>query len=235
MGHFQVRSLLFGNATFLKDADFNFAKFWETANFGNAQFGDITAFKQAEFKKLVPEFHGANPRGRIFDKSKSNWPPPTTDRDKAEDQVHAYQRIKQEMEHLEKHEDEQAFFAKELRARRELYPRVSVARSLNLLYEILSDYGQSVIRPVVSLVVLFAISTVLFAADHLGPSSSPLALRWSVASIFSFLPSARAILTDADLKCISNAWQVAGIAQSILAAILLFLLVLALRNQFRMK
>lgn len=38
----------------------------------------------------------------------------------AQQQVYAYERLKQEMERLKKHEDELTFFRKELRARRGL-------------------------------------------------------------------------------------------------------------------
>ena len=51
------------------------------------------------------------------------------------------------MERLKKHEDEQFFFRKELRARRGLVPFGSGAWLLNFAYEALSDYGQSIVKP----------------------------------------------------------------------------------------
>jgi hypothetical protein len=47
-----------------------------------------------------------------------SWPKPARDKDAAQAQVYAYERLKQEMERLKKHEDEQQFFRRELRARR---------------------------------------------------------------------------------------------------------------------
>jgi hypothetical protein len=71
--------------------------------------------------------------------------------------------LKLEMERLKKHEDEQAFFAKELRARRETYPALST-KILNFCYELSSNYGQSVVKPLLWLLLLFALGTGLFVA-----------------------------------------------------------------------
>ena len=51
------------------------------------------------------------------------------------------------MERLKKHEDEEQFFRRELRARRGLVTTLSGGWLLNLLYEAFSDYGQSAGRP----------------------------------------------------------------------------------------
>jgi len=166
------------------------------------------------------------------------WPKPPNNRDAAQSQVYAYERLKQEMERLKKHEDEQRFFRKELRARRRLESPLSAARLLNFLYEALSDYGQSIGRPVLWIVVCFAIGYFVFAGTpvfngtHLTRAG---AVALSFANIFSFLPIKREIMTPEMIAGLSNLAQIVGVAQSLLGGILLFLLGLALRNRFRMR
>src|SRR5689334_21077830 len=127
----------------------------------------------------------------------ASWPKAPRDRLASQRQVYAYERLKQEMERLKKHEDEQMIFRKELRARRVLIQPLSGAWLLNFLYEALSDYGQSVGRPILWLVVFFAIGfficqgTPVFNGTHLTRSG---AAALSFANIFSFLPIKREIM-----------------------------------------
>ena len=63
-----------------------------------------------------------------------------------------------------------------------------------------------------------------------------LATKLSFANIFVFLPDKREImLTNKMVECLSNTTQAVSASQSMLGVVLLFLLGLALRNQFRMK
>jgi hypothetical protein len=143
------------------------------------------------------------------------------------------------MERLKKHEDEQKFFRKELRARRGLLKTFSGEWFLNLLYEMFSDYGNSFIRPMLWLFAVFASGTVIFARFPVhceAPMPLKLAARLSFANIFVFLPDRREIMTNTKIAdCLSNWTHVASAAQSLLGVVLLFLLGLALRNRFRMR
>ena len=136
------------------------------------------------------------------------------------------------MDRLKKHEAEQMFFAKELRAAREIYPVLSMGRLLNFLYELLADYGQSILRPLLWLFLLFALGTVLFAVVPVlhggGYISIDRAAGFSLTSIFSFLQKR-------EMASYSVQAQVIGAVETIIGLILLFLLGLALRNKFRMK
>jgi hypothetical protein len=142
------------------------------------------------------------------------------------------------MERLRKHEDEQIFFAKELRARRDLYSRYGGRWLINLLYEYASGYGLSVLRPTcwiagVFLLGLLFLSTFPVINGH--RMTIDRAAGLSFANLLSFLPFKREIMTDEIFRGLSASAKVLEIIQSISGVILLFLLALALRNRFRMK
>ena len=161
------------------------------------------------------------------------WPSAPQNTATAQDQVYAYERLKLEMERLKKHEDEQFFFREELRARRGLTSPWSGAWLLNYLYEVLSDYGQSLSRPLLWLFSVFAVGFSFFAVAPVfygARMTVAHAALISFANIFSFLPITREVIAG-----LSGAAKIIGAIQSIVAALLLFLLGMALRNRFRMK
>src|SRR5581483_8159084 len=141
----------FDGVTFSMSTSFDGAKFKEvsfkTATFsGHIQFVDATFdgpanFAFARFEAQPPDLRGAEMHeatawhGVI-------WPRPAMNED-AQQQVYAYERLKQEMERLKKHEDEQHVFRMELRARRGLLRIFSGEWLLNLAYQCLSNYGIS--------------------------------------------------------------------------------------------
>jgi uncharacterized protein YjbI with pentapeptide repeats len=226
----------FSSATFFH-VDFTEATFSDDAGFVNAEFTANAFFAHARFETSVPDFRGA----RMHEATEwhgINWPPAPQDKDSAQAQVYAYERLKQEMERLKKHEDEQFFFRKELRARRGLIPPLSGAWLLNYLYEASSDYGQSISRPLLWLFVLFVIGCAIFAGAPVFKGTRmtiPGAAGLSFANIFSFLPLTREIMTAEMAAGLSTAAKIVGVVQSILGALLLFLLGLALRTRFRMR
>jgi hypothetical protein len=242
----------FSSAKFFGDAVFQWAEFGGFATFSsamflsfltflNARFKTITAFDNADFRTNVPDFRGATMHegtewhGAI-------WPTPPPDSESAQNQVYAYERLKQEMERLKKHEDEQLFFRKELRARRGTESLLSAARLLNFLYWVLSDYGQSIGRPLIWLFGLFTIGgAVFYAMNPNMPSAAlrleavPHAAALSFGYIFPFIPITHEIISAIPVAGLSWAEKIVGVAQSVLGTPLLFLLGLALRNRFRMR
>jgi hypothetical protein len=189
-------------------------------------------FSLAHFGTHVPDFRGATMH-EATEWHGAIWPKPSRNLDAAQAQVYAYERLKQEMERLKKHEDEQSFFRKELRARRGLTSPWLGAWLLNYLYDILSDYGQSLIRPLLWLFGVFAVGFFFFAVAPVFNGARMTvahAAMVSFASVFSFLPITRDAIAG-----LSGAAKIIGAIQSIFAALLLFLLGLALRNRFRMK
>jgi uncharacterized protein YjbI with pentapeptide repeats len=227
----------FGSATFSDSVSFRSARFSGHVNFVNSTFSAHTIFADARFGSHVPDFRGATMHEATewhgVTWSKYAW------RGDAQAQVYAYERLKQEMERLKKHEDEQSFFRKELRARRRLFPFMSGERLLNFVYQALSNYGNSISRPLLWLIGVFAAGVATFTKVPVcagQPMPFKLALRLSFANIFVFLNDKRELTMAPDMaSCLSNTTAAISAAQSIAGVVLLFLLGLALRNRFRMK
>jgi hypothetical protein len=228
-------------AEFCGFATFSSAMFLNNLTFLNARFKTITAFDKAVFRTDVPDFRGATMH-EATEWHGAIWPAAPRDSEIAQAQVYAYERLKQEMERLKKHEDEQRFFRKELRARRVLESPLSAARLLNFLYEALSDYGQNIGRPLFWLLALFATGVAVFFAMNpnmpiaaLRLEAFPHAAAVSFGNIFPFIPITHEIISAIPVARLSWAEKIVGVAQSLLGTPLLFLLGLALRNRFRMK
>jgi hypothetical protein len=257
----------FHSARFYRNADFNSAKFFGYADFRssrfsgyidfesatffresifiNAEFIANTVFAYTRFEINAPDFRGAKMH-EATEWHGVHWPPVPEDEDEdvaqmrvsAQAQVYAYERLKQEMERLKKHEDEQFFFRKELRARRGLVSRWSGTWLLNCAYEVLSRYGQSILRPALWLLALFWFGIAVFTGFPVFegvPMAIPRAAILSFANIFSFLPIKREIMTPEMIAGLSSAAQIVSVTQSLLGIVLLFLLGLALRSRFRMR
>lgn len=237
----------FDSATFQEEVDFNEARFAEVGfeasvfsgsiRFTNAKFGGSTIFANARFETCVPDFRGATMH-EATEWHGVTWPDPPS-KQNAQEQVYAYERLKQEMERLKKHEDELTFFRKELRARRGLFRVFSGGWLLNFAYQALSAYGNSIRRPLLCLIGVFAMGVAAFARMPLfcgAPMPFDLAAKLSFANIFVFLPDKREIMMDHRMvDCLSNTTQAINAVQSLLGVMLLFLLGLALRNRFRMR
>ncbi len=228
----------FVSATFFSTANFKGTSFSDSILFINAKFAEITNFINARFEHQVPDFRGATMH-EATEWHGATWPKPPDSRLDAQGQVYAYERLKQEMERLKKHEDEQNFFRRELRARRGLVRLLSGAWLLNLAYQASSGYGLSIGRPLLWLLGVFVLGAATFASAPLycgAPMPIKLAAKLSFANIFVFLPDKREMMMVPNMiECLSNTTQAVSAAQSLLGVMLLFLLGLALRNRFRMK
>jgi hypothetical protein len=225
----------FGAATF-GDAHFRSATFSGHVDFVDAKFAAFTTFADAGFETFVPDFRGATMH-EATEWHGVSWPKPPRDKDAAQAQIYAYERLKQEMERLKKHEDEQQFFRRELRARRGLVPW-SGEWLLNVIYEASSDYGLSINRPLLRLFWLFALGSSILTetpAFNNAPMTIANAAKHSFANIFPFLPLKQDIIAVDKVAVLSPAAQIIAVAQSLLGPLLPFLLGLALRNRFRMK
>lgn len=163
----------FAEATFESDVNFRssvFAQavcfksviFQELVVFQTASFKGETQFMNAHFERSVPDFRGATMH-EATEWHDAKWPDPPIEKEAAQAQLYRWERLKQEMERLKKHEDELTFFRKEMRARRGLYERRSAAWLLNRAYELLSNYGESIARP-----LLLLIASILVGGAALG-------------------------------------------------------------------
>ena len=239
---------MFESATFTGHTNFESATFWNNAIFGKATFSDkviyrnstflsLTSFDTASFNLNVPDFRGAKLH-EATEWHRAQWPPPPKNiqnaKEQVYDQVYAYERLKQEMERLKKHEDEQAFFRRELRARRELYSLWSMERFFDFLYEFLSNYGHSTKKPLLWLLAsLILWSFVFLVPDITGMCMTILeAVSLSFANLFLIFPIHNVITPT---LVFSSTAKIIVVVESFSGTLLLFLLGVALRNQFRMR
>ena len=133
------------------------------------------------------------------------------------------------MDRLKKHDDELDFFARELQSRRVL---LGPLRGLPIaLYGGLSSYGRSYIRPLFGLFALSAIGAGAFW--HFGARTYSEALGLSAASTFGVFGFRKEFNLSIDTLL---PWLKVFVAlQTIFGSIFLFLFVLGIRNNFRIK
>ena len=220
----------FENANFSGATDFISATFEKSSSFVNAKLKSKTSFTGAIFKTKPPEFFGAELHEGTVWPGRKAWPIPKR-KDEADDFVRAYERLKLEMDHLKKHEDELDFFALELQSR---CVWVGTWTGLPIaIYGAFSDFGRSYLRPLVALFYLGLIGTLAFLpSDSLSPWQS---LGMSIANTLNVFGFRKDFF---DSHCIENlpaTFKILAAVQTILGAILLFLFGLGIRNRFRMK
>jgi uncharacterized protein YjbI with pentapeptide repeats len=169
-------------------ADFSRATFKGDAAFFNAEMEGETSFAHAVFEKHPPSFQGTKlNQGVAFHGARwpnpmaiPEWPtrPLTNDKmraaqreiarakEAAQQHVYNYQRLKQIMEGLKKHEDELNFFAMEMAAQRVVDGKWSLRGILNGLYGAVSDYGRSISLPLQWLIIVVGLGFIFLAGVH---------------------------------------------------------------------
>ncbi|MDA1131892.1 MAG: hypothetical protein O2905_01530 [Proteobacteria bacterium] len=126
--------------------DFSSAVFGES-EFGNRKFDGSTDFSFAVFDE-VPNFHGCTFhsdvrfRGTEFRDTHSAGAPA------------AYRVLKQAMEGLRAHDEQAMFFALQQRSQRHQLARTDPVRWFSALYDLTTEYGQSLGRPLVALAMV---------------------------------------------------------------------------------
>jgi uncharacterized protein YjbI with pentapeptide repeats len=246
VGHAFFDSCQFGGI-----ASFNSARFDDLATFNNSRFERAGRFYGARFK-VAPEFHGANlhedtsftdavfPEPEHSEDDRSYW----------DSRARAFRTLRLAMNQLQAHEEELAFFASEMRARACLEPRL---RRLSAhLYDSCSDFGRSVQRPLAILAVTYVLAVVLdlLLSSPLASARSPDPPFWaylarvgqvcafSAAGSLPLLGQARMASELAHTLFEDRVvpWvYFVSLAQGTVSAAALFLILLALRNQFRIK
>jgi len=202
-----------------------------------------TSFKQATFEIEPPQFFGAKlHEGTIW--RGVTWPLAPRDAAHAGLFVDAYERLKLEMDRLKKHEDELDFFARELQSRRVLHGDWKLGTTFPLYrpafglwigaYGLASDFGRSHVRPLWGLLVT-AVAGALVFWPHLGWFKIKKALGLSLANTFGVLGFRKDFISPQLVEALPSLLKLVAAAQTVIGAVLLFLLGLALRNRFRMK
>ena len=233
------RETIFGSI----EEDWRRGRFERVVDFSGAEFVARTSFTKATFGG-VPAFFDA----ALYDDTEFDgvvWDRKAARRIRASYAVRAWERLELMMSQLEKPQDRHRFFRFKMRARRQTDG--VLLNCLNWLFEITSDYGWGVSRALISwLAHWISVALLLFgnACFHaVNPDVSKLAwsaLGTSFANAHAFLGLAREggyLAASRELMASHDVWgllPVIGTVQSMLGPVFLFLLLLTLRNRYRL-
>jgi len=247
----------FNHTEFHEIAEFSCATFSSTVSFESSNFNDIPSFEEATFYS-APRFHETEiKQGTSF--HNVTWVKlmgvPHKERD-------AWRTLKQAMNKVHDHEQELLFFTFEMNAKIEVlkkilkslknnegkHPKAHVswinsqlirANLLGLkLYKLVSNYGNSILRPLVSLSILFLIFSGIYALPGWGIPTMDFskALQFSWANMLPFTSMSKAAIISLDLgDKVGLCLQVTTAVQNILSAGFIFLTGLAIKHKLSMK
>lgn len=232
----------FHGAHFENHTIFNESRFFNLANFSSCKFEAKTRFKGAYFQTEVPEFHATQLYpDTVFptsDKMMDHWPPITEEVMPAGDQKRAYNCLRLFMSKHQQIDEEMFFHRQEMACKAEI--ETGLVRYLFKAYGAVSDYGSSVVKPLVGLGVNLFIGWVGFlfylnwAKDTLEVNPIWVAFGVSFSNIFAFFGFGRLFLHDL-LKSMPDCMTLLAASQTVFGFIFLFLLGLGLRNRFRLR
>ena len=241
----------FVGAKFAHDVSFRTARFGTTDPKHDPErrvdFSDAVFEGRADFRKAVfagpPGFFGTKLH-RDTDFHGVIWHDPREP--DTSYNIRAWEQLELMMSELEKPRDRHRFFRLRMRALRKRRDD-GLLTSLSWLFELLSDYGWGVRRAFVSWLLHWLIPAVILLAS-VPPASQSAAspsLPWAaVATSFSNAHAFLGLTSEGgylapyqslvEMSASVAIVQVVGTAQAVLGPILLFLLLLTLRNRFRL-
>jgi uncharacterized protein YjbI with pentapeptide repeats len=211
-------------------ASFRSSQFNKNIGFENTVFTASSSFEGCRFNFEPPRFFGAKLHQQM-EWREVKWP---VAREKVQAGVFidAYACLKLEMDRLKRHDDELDFFIQELMAKRVLngwFKGLPIT-----IFSYLADCGRSVIRPLVSLLVLWGVFVPIYAVGQSWIQIKS-AMGLSLANTLSIFGFRKDFIPSAILDQMTGPIQVLSGLQTLGGAALIFLLGLSLRNRFRMK
>ena len=235
---------IFGLAIFKFHSDFEGAIFKGECNLAKCEFRMSCDFFAAQFRTQYPLLANVN----LFEIStfttyKKHWPDPQNCEQNPEAAKATCEILREQMETQGLHDEAHFFF------RRERHFAVKMLtpwqRLPNNLFACLSAYGFSLKRPLRALALLWALPMLIFwvnictgkCANTIGAElwiSLTKMAGLSIANIFQITELQRVYWPDV-IECLPWGLKFLGGAQTLLAIPLLFLLLLGLRNRFRLK
>ena len=249
---------VFSEATFSKTASFSETVFTGLASFNWAESTGPFSLSEAEFG-LVPDFSQMSFRAPVRLDHLRVAQAARFQRIGDKERAASYRALKKIAIESHDHLREQTFFASEARERRgDDDPVGSPNWLFSFVYELLSDFGRSIARPIGWLILSllgFAAATATYVPADVRDGCKWQS-SWLLPEIYvSFLHSlpivgfGRGEKRDQALIClfgttgemgaekpnVSPAWDMLFIGQNIWSAILIFLFLLAVRNHFRIK
>lgn len=238
MGDFDISTSRYSggsaNSQALQEVNFSETRFEKKARFTNREFLTTTDFTDAEFRR-APEFHGC----RLHQDTKFTMP--SFSADFGPRAASAFQVLRLQMENHRSRYQEGIFHKLERRAERvsELR-RFSVDWLFSWAYELSSEYGTNLARPILILVLLWPITGIALATISSPPTTLPAPIDVSIvmssmsdsaANILAPLGVWRGVATGA----VDPGWPtlIVSTLESLLAAGLIASFLLTLRWRFR--
>jgi hypothetical protein len=244
-----VAGNLYIRATFSEFADFRGLKVGGIADFSGSTFAEVPDFRDAKLDRPPEVARMAVPPPKLV---RTGWQPFRIAENG--DDVAKYRKLKAMALAANDHEEDGEFFAYEMLAKRGVETTTIFGLLFNTLYHQLGNFGQSYLRPLAwmaSSFLSFAFiyravigaaggwpTNLLFALENSFRNSVPL-----FGALFKAIPAPKdhksafdrmfATLADAGVNMDLIGWI--GMAQAFFGGVLLFLLLLALRNKFRLK
>ncbi len=230
----------FENATFYDTIDFSGAKFFDWASFEKASFDNHVMFHNVEFKHTVdfqsssfaypPELHNSSLHQDIILDSVvfegKDGELPLIER--------AWRTLRIAMSEQHNHQMEHLFFQFEMDVKLKQFGFKNSFSYFQLaIYKYASNYGWSFLRPIALLICSVAIFAFVYLNFSESVPSISEGLSISVSNTIPFSPIKAKIFKE--LENPSVYFVIVSIIQSILSVLLLFLVGLGLRNQFRIK
>jgi hypothetical protein len=229
---------LFDSARFEGEADFVATSVEHYFDLRHSVFTEVPAFNQVDFKR-APDFDGVKFSLPVF------W------RNGQASLVPAYRALRRVAIQGADYEREQMAFKGEIRSKRGTEHRwYHAALWYGLAYDVLSDFGRSMSRPSIIWLVSIGVFAFLYLADSskLGNAfancnaaaapnyESALIISWKNALPFIGIDSKA---DEIARSCLYEAIAYGGVAiqgfQKVWSAVLMFLFLLAVRNQFRIR
>ena len=240
---------LFNQCRFANYVGYLDTVFEERVDFRSADFEGPTHFQRTNFKAFVPGFFEAT----LHDYTEwhdASWPKIPRGSDEALDQIQRYQCLARLMNDREKFAEQSLFFRKELNARRRV-ERWNVVGLMNFAYAAICDYGFGLGRVVAIWSVHILLGAAALFASKIAQSTEGeagargvsgvlcdalLALFLSFGNAHGFLDLNRKFLGDALKEWENGPWfEGVGALQTVFGVIILFFLILTIRNRFRMR
>jgi uncharacterized protein YjbI with pentapeptide repeats len=215
---------------------FRSAKFSGRANFTNRRFLSATDFCDASFQ-VAPEFHNA-----VLSQDTSFAGTRFLDRKGTEyvDAAMAYRTLKLAMESVRARDEEAQFYGYEQQSLRARKDTPWAAKSFSWLYEKTAMYGQSFVRPMVWLLVVFAAFSIVYLVTfRTGPVTTwedgERALRFALQQVFQPFGAFRGSIRQGATAPVPFWLAFVATLHSLLTFSFLALFLLALRRRFRLN
>jgi uncharacterized protein YjbI with pentapeptide repeats len=230
-----LRAIDFSRTQFLTTADFSASNFFSEADFNNAVFSSSTLFDGAAFKE-APLFHQTTLNqdtsflGTVYPLRKD------VDCDQWSKRAQAWRTLKLKMNSFQSYQDELLFFAKELDARARAESNNWFLFSI-IVYNAVCGFGTFIYRPVILLIALWSLSACVYAFYMQAHTILKVA-GFSFSNTVPFVGQSRLMSEFAigafPVNVLPTVYALSAI-QGALSAVLLFLILLGIRNHFRLK